>query len=160
MDIRVKTLPSEVLMEDYRRLLQDKDIQTLPLLVSGNSMAPFLTNGKDVVYLSRLKRQARRGDVLLYQRDNGDYVLHRVYRVHDGLMTMIGDGQIRPEPGIRQDQVMAIVTAADRKGKRQQRGCFWWFFFEKVWIRMVPFRRIIFRIYEKVKALLGVNRAL
>lgn len=65
-------MPPEVLLEDYCRLLQnDGNIAALPLQVSGNSMFPFLTHGRDTVYLSRLTRPVRRGDVLLYRRDSG-----------------------------------------------------------------------------------------
>lgn len=34
----------------------------------------------------------------------------------------------------------ALVTAVRRKGKLLQPGSFWWDFFEKVWIRVIPLR--------------------
>ena len=40
----------------------------------------------------------------------------------------------------RPDQVLALVTAVRRKGKLLQPGSFWWDFFEKVWIRVIPLR--------------------
>lgn len=148
-------LPPEVLLEEYRRLLQeDPRIEALPLIVSGSSMSPFLIHGRDTVYLSRLTRPARRGDILLYQRRNGAYILHRVWKVENDSCTMVGDAQVDLEPGIRDDQIIAIVTAADRKGRRMAPGSFWWEFFEKVWIRIVPLRHRIWRIYgafRKVK---------
>ena len=67
---------------------------------------------------------------------------------------MVGDAQTEPEPGIRPEQIIAIMTAAERKGKRQTPGCFWWEFFEKVWIRMVPIRPAALRIYRAVSKLL------
>lgn len=169
MGSRKRILPPEVLLEEYRELLKDEEIKALPLVISGNSMSPFLIHGRDTVYLSRLERPVRRGDVLLYRRDNGAYILHRVCRVEkaDGsrgsgsvmdsdakptrgsvpvgeeVYTMIGDAQVVPEPGIRRDQVIAIMTSAERKGRRQAPGCFWWEFFEKVWIRMIPVRRLV-----------------
>ena len=141
-------MPPEVLLEEYRRLLKEEHrIEALPLVVSGSSMSPFLIHGRDTVYLSRLTRQVRRGDILLYQRRSGKYVLHRVWKVCPGSYTMVGDNQTVLEPGIRDDQIIAIVTAADRKGKRMAPGGFWWEFFEKVWIRMVPLRRSAQKIY-------------
>lgn len=155
MENRVRLLEPEVLLEEYRQLLESEEIEALPLIISGNSMAPFLIHGRDTVYLSRLTRPVRRGDVLLYQRDNGAYVLHRVYAVKGDRYTLIGDGQFMLEPGIRHDQVMAIMTSAVRKGKKQAPGSFWWEFFEKVWIRMVPFRGAFWRVYGAVKKLSG-----
>ena len=142
-------MPPEVLLEEYRRLLAEEPrIQALPLIVSGSSMSPFLIHGRDTVYLSRLTRPVRRGDILLYQRRNGKYVLHRVWKVCPDSYTMVGDAQTVLEPGIRDDQIIAIVTAADRKGKRMAPGGFWWEFFEKAWIRMVPLRRPVQRLYS------------
>lgn len=137
----------EVLLEEYRQLLQDESIDALPLIISGNSMSPFLVHGRDTVYLSRLTRPVKRGDVLLYQRSNGVYIFHRVYRVENNSFTMVGDAQTELELGIRPEQVIAIMTSVERKGKRQAPGSFWWEFFEKVWIRIVPLRPLMRRIY-------------
>ena len=148
MKTQTKTMQPEVLLEEYRRLLQgDLSIDALPLIITGNSMSPFLIHGRDTVYLSRLTRPARRGDMLLYQRENGNYVLHRVFKATPESLTMIGDAQTVLEPGIRREQVIAIVTRVERKGKLLVPGSFWWDFFEKIWIRIIPLRREIQRLY-------------
>ena len=143
-------LPPEILLEEYRRMLaEETGIEALPLIISGYSMTPFLMHGRDTVYLSRLERQPKRGDMLLYRRDTGAYVLHRVVRVEAGICTMVGDAQTMLEPGIRPDQIIAIVTAVDRKGKRQNPGCFWWEFFEKIWLKMIPVRPYVMALYQR-----------
>lgn len=152
MKTQTKIVRPEVLLEEYRRLLrEDPSIDALPLVISGNSMSPFLIHGRDTVYLSRLSRPVRRGDMLLYQRQNGAYILHRVYAVTPEGFTMVGDAQTVLEPGIRQEQIAAIVTRVERKGKTLAPGCFWWEFFEKIWIRILPLRRRICRLYACVK---------
>ena len=149
MQTNTTTLPPEVLLEEYRRLLAEEPrIQALPLVVSGSSMTPFLRHGQDTVYLSRLTRPVRRGDILLYQRRNGGYVLHRVWKVCPDSYIMVGDAQNMLEYGIRDDQIIAIVTAAERRGKDCGPGDFWWDFYEKYWIRMVPLRNPIRRCYS------------
>ena len=148
---QVKTFAPEILLEEYRRLLESEDrIEALPLVITGGSMTPFLVGGRDTVYLSRLTRPARRGDMLLYRRRNGAYVLHRVYRAEETL-TMVGDAQTELEPGICLSQVMAIVTRVERKGKTIGPGAFWWKFFEKVWLRMIPVRRGLMKLYAVVR---------
>ena len=149
-----RILPPEVLLEEYRQLLQNEEIESLPLVISGNSMSPFLIHGRDTIYLSRLTRPVKRGDVLLYQRDSGAYILHRVYKIECDSFTMVGDAQTELEPGIRPEQVIAIMSSAERKGKKQAPGSFWWEFFEKVWIRMVPLRPIVRKVYTAVSRLL------
>lgn len=79
----------------------------------GTSMLPMLRQGKDKVVLSSVSGALRKYDIPLYQRDNGQYVLHRVVKAGD-TYTCIGDNQYEREPGIRQDQVIAVVTAFTR----------------------------------------------
>ena len=118
-------------------------------------MTPFLVHGRDTVYLSKADRQLKRGDMVLYQRDNGRYVLHRVLQADGDVFTIIGDAQTQPEPDIRRDQIRAVVTAVLRKDKLLKKGNFWWDFFEKVWIYMVPIRPLIRNVYTTAKRLLG-----
>ena len=150
MEMKRKMLPPEVLLEEYRRILaEEPQVAALPLVITGNSMTPFLIPGRDTVYLSRLERPVRRGDILLYQRGSGQYVLHRVWKAEkDGSFTMVGDAQVELERGIRAEQIIAIVTRVTRKEKPIAPGDFWWEFFAKVWIRMVPLRRLIWKAYS------------
>ena len=57
--------------------------------------------------------------------------------------------------GVRPDQVLALVTAVRRREKLLQPGSFWWDFFEKVWIRVIPLRPGIVAAYS---ALTGAFR--
>ena len=154
METNLRIFSPDVLLEEYRELLKDESVEALPLVISGNSMSPFLIHGRDTIYLSRLTRPVKRGDVLLYQRENGAYILHRVYKIESDSFTMVGDAQTELEPGIRPEQVIAIMSSAERKGKKQAPGSFWWEFFEKVWIRMVPLRPIVRKVYTAVSRLL------
>ncbi len=140
-------------MEPLIALLEDAE--AVPLVISGGSMIPFLVHRRDTVYLSKADRPLKRGDMVLYQRDNGRYVLHRVLRADGDAFTMIGDAQTQPESGIRRDQIRAVVTAVRRKDKLLKKGNFWWDFFEKVWIRLVPIRPFIRNVYTAAKRLLG-----
>lgn len=141
-----KSLDTAALLEEYRALLQTVD--ALPLRITGSSMTPFLVPGRDSVLLTRPPETLRRGDIALYRRESGAYVLHRVCRVRHGVYTMLGDAQCTRESGVRHEQVIAVVQSALRKGKRQQKGCFWWEFFARVWPRLVPLRPALLRVYQ------------
>lgn len=145
MEKRTRVLPPEALVEDLLAAMQET--QAVPLVISGSSMVPFLVHGRDTVYLSKLERTPKRGDMIFYRRDNGTYILHRVFRPGEDACDMVGDAQTGIEKGIRRDQMLAIVTAARRKGKLQKPGCFWWEFFGKVWIRLVWLRPVLVRFY-------------
>ena len=55
-----------------------KMINEVCVTVKGTSMEPFLHDGKDLVFFSCLPKKIRRGDILLFQRDNGSFAMHRV----------------------------------------------------------------------------------
>lgn len=146
MERNVRVLPPEVLMEQLLSVLEEAE--SVPLVISGNSMSPFLVHGRDTVFLSRVSAPLKRGDMILYRRDSGAYVLHRICSAEQDGYALVGDAQTLIEHGIRNDQVLAIVTAVRRKGKLLQRGSFWWDFFEKIWLRMIPFRLPLIRVYS------------
>lgn len=143
-----RSVDTAALLEQYRELL--KTVERLPLSVTGSSMTPFLVPGRDSVWLTRPEGALRRGDIVLYRRDSGAYVMHRVYRrARDGSYSMLGDAQQAVEHGIRREQVLARVCAAERKGRYQGPGRFWWEFFARVWIRLVPLRPALTRLYHR-----------
>lgn len=82
----------------------------------GYSMLPMIRQGKDSVVISPLPEKLRKYDLPLYQRDDGHFILHRVVKVAD-TYTCIGDNQFDYEPGVRHDQLIAIVTGFYREGK-------------------------------------------
>lgn len=83
----------------------------------GVSMMPMLRQGIDSVVLSPLPERLKKYDLPLYQRDNGKYVLHRIVGAGD-TYTCMGDNQFTPEGGLRQDQMLAVVTAFYRGEKK------------------------------------------
>ena len=147
MERRVRTVDTEELLSTYRELLPQ--VESLPLVISGNSMSPFLVHGRDTVYLSAVRRPLRVGDMVLYQRDSGAYILHRICALEgEDRYCIVGDAQTVLEHGIRRDQIFGIVRRVERKGKKQAPGTFWWEFFEKVWVRMIPLRPVVSRGYS------------
>lgn len=83
----------------------------------GTSMLPMLRQGIDSVELSPLPEKLKKYDLPLYQRESGQYVLHRVIGAGE-TYTCIGDNQFEPESGLHHSQMIALVTAFYRGGKR------------------------------------------
>lgn len=84
----------------------------------GTSMLPMLYQGRDTVELSPLPEgRLKKYDLPLYQRDDGHYVLHRIVKAGEHY-TCIGDNQFELEYPVRHDQLIAVVTAFTRNGKR------------------------------------------
>ncbi len=102
------------------RLAEGQSVRFSP---RGTSMLPMLRQEKDSVAISPLPERLNRYDLPLYQRANGQYVLHRVVEVQesdDGKMTYtcMGDNQFVKERGLTHEQMIAVVTAFYR-GERE-----------------------------------------
>lgn len=121
---------------------------TLPLVISGSSMSPFLIHGRDTVYLSKIRQPVKPGDMVLYRRDSGELILHRVCRIDARGFSMLGDAQTQIESGVRQQQLLAVVTAVNRKGQLLTGKSMVWKFFEIIWLRVIPLRRKLVACYD------------
>ena len=115
----------------------------VPVTVAGSSMTPFFHHG-DTVYLNLPQKPLKKGDVVLYVRPTGQYVLHRIIRVNsDGSLLMLGDAQVDREWIEGSAAVRGIVVKVLHRGKVLTRSSFRWWFFEKIWPCVVPLRPTI-----------------
>ena len=86
---------------------------------TGMSMRPFLRSGEDLMVIEAKKEiRCRVRDVVLYRRDSGKYVLHRIMAVRKDDYVLCGDNCWQLEPGIRRDQVLGVLTDVIRNGKK------------------------------------------
>ena len=89
--------------------------------------------------------------MVFYQRDNGQFVMHRIWKKKSDGYYMIGDAQTEIEGPLREDQIFALITKVQRKGKWIGPGDFWWKFFEHIWLCIIPLRRVLMFLYGKIK---------
>ena len=149
MENNVKTLPAEELLPQLMELLAHT--AAVPLAVTGSSMTPFLQPERDTVYLKKPDAPIKPGDIVLYKRKNGQYILHRVYRAAPDALQLIGDGQTGIEPGISPKSVLAVVSAVRRKGKLLRPGHPVWFFYQRLWLNMIPLRPRFRGLMRRIK---------
>lgn len=115
MDNSVLQVCLDILMPLIQeRLAAGQSIRFSP---RGTSMLPMLREGIDSIVLSPLPEKLRKFDLPLYQREDGKYVLHRIIDAGNTYICM-GDNQFVPEPGLRREQMIGIVTAFYR-GERK-----------------------------------------
>ncbi len=113
----------------------------------GMSMRPFLRSGQDLMVIERPgSGRCKPRDVVLYRRRSGKYVLHRIMWVRKDDYVLCGDNCWNLEPGIRDDQILGVLTAVIRDGKRQDVGQ--WSYRAKVfaWWLLYPIRACVFYI--------------
>lgn len=139
--------------DEYLPVLEDllRSGKSVNLRVSGSSMTPFLVHHRDVVYLFPVEGPLRRGDIVFFRRRSGQYVLHRIHHIdRDGMLYLVGDAQVEIEGPIHPDQAFGVVRQVLRKGQRMDRRNLWWQFFEKIWIRILPLRYLLWGCYSKL----------
>ncbi len=81
----------------------------------GNSMLPFIRDGRDVLVLEHPgERDFVRGQVLLAQLHDGRYVIHRVVKVKGDRLRLRGDGNLQVYEMCSRAEVLAEVTEVVR----------------------------------------------
>lgn len=138
-------------MEELAKILQ-LQIDTAGsarLTVTGSSMLPMLHHGKDTVTLSPVHEPPGKGDLALYRRDDGAYVLHRILRpVRDGYLCC-GDNQWQTEV-IRGDQLLALVTGFTRNGVARLTTHWGYRLYVWLWVGLHPVRRYILAVRRRL----------
>ncbi len=135
--------------QEYLTMLRGlvEEGREVTMTITGSSMAPFLIHRRDSICFAKPDRELRRGDMVFFRRTDGTYVMHRICRVKDNGYYLIGDAQTVKEGPVGRSQIFALVKKVRRKGVWMGPGDFWWEFFEHVWLRMIPLRRLVMRIY-------------
>jgi len=90
---------------------------TVTLLPRGTSMLPLIRQGKDSVMLEKLCQKAAVGDVIFYQRPDGQFVLHRIVGEDKNGYILCGDNQYVKEYGVLADWIIGIMTKLFRDGQ-------------------------------------------
>lgn len=143
-EISVRIVDNQEYMKVVRSILEEG--KEVPLVVTGNSMMPFLIDRRDQVLIKRIERPLKKGDIAFFQRENGQYIMHRIHfmrkddRTGENQFYFIGDGQKNIEGPIKETQIFGVITGVLRKGKYLDEHTFTWGFFENIWRYVIPFR--------------------
>lgn len=150
MTMRVETVPMEQLAQ---LLAVQLDNGLAPLRVTGSSMHPTLRDRKDTVFLKAVCDPLRKGDLILYLRDNGSYILHRIVRIkRDGTLVCSGDNQYLPE-AVETKQVLAVVESFRRGKKTVSSDDRLYRIYVWLWVSLFPVRRPILAVRRVLGAL-------
>ena len=108
-------------------------------------MYPFIDPRRDEVVLAGIEEGSalRRGDVVLYRRENGMLVLHRIYKIGQDGLYLLGDHQTAIEGPVRREQVKGKMTGMVRDGRYMDVGNPGYRMLSVVWLWLRPARRVI-----------------
>ena len=132
-----------VRLEQLMPLIRERLEQghTVSFFPRGISMLPMLRQGRDSVILAPLPEKLKKYDLPLYQREDGAYVLHRIVKVGE-TYTCVGDNQFELERGLEHRQMIALVTAFERDGRRIEVSDPGYRLYCRIWVLSRPIRRI------------------
>lgn len=125
------------------------------ITTTGDSMYPLWKNKRDSVVMARCNKfNLKRGDIPLYKRPTGQYVLHRIIRVNKDSYDMCGDAQTLIEYNIPKENIIAVVKSFTRKGKEYSCNSLRFRGYSTVWLALLPLRRIILKVYRKLSGII------
>lgn len=126
------------------------------LTVTGHSMGPTLRHLRDrVVLVSPQKKKPGTGDIVLFRRDDGKIVLHRILRCErNGSFTVNGDAQIWTET-VRSQQILAVAEGIERRGKYIRSTNKVYQMYIWVWRVFKPVRPYMIKLQKIIKHISG-----
>lgn len=116
----------------------------------GVSMRPLIKQDRDIIIISKPEGRLKKYDVPLYKRGD-QYVLHRVVKVCEDSYVILGDNCLRKEYGIKEEQILGVLTSLVRNGREVDLNGFGYRFYSRAWYFLYPVRVI----FMKAKSLLG-----
>ena len=116
----------------------------------GTSMLPLLRQRKDTVLVEDSFGIFKKNDVVLYKRESGEYILHRILKIENDSFTMCGDNQTDLEKGIRKEQILGVMTAFWRGEKMVKTTNPLYRLYTNVWCFSLRLRRIMLSVYRRL----------
>ena len=108
----------------------------------GVSMMPLLRQGRDVLVIRAQKSGFQKNDAVLFKRENGQYVLHRITKCNpDGTYYIVGDNCISGER-IREDQLLGVLTQVRRNNRTVASDDLDY----RLYVKLLPIRRLFLRV--------------
>ena len=124
--------------------------KTVKFSPRGISMLPMLRQRRDVIIVRKKgPERCKKYDVALYIRPPHDYVLHRVVEVRDQDYVILGDNCLNKEYGIRDEDIIGVLTAFVRNGKTIRMESRGQMLYARIWYFLYPARK--FRIRQTVR---------
>lgn len=146
----IKLVKSNVIFPIIKELLSKGN--SVRITVTGTSMYPFLRENIDSVELSPIYfKVIKRGDIVMIERDSGEYVMHRVIRKAESCFYIVGDAQQWIEGPIRIDQLIGKVSFIWRKDQKINCNKILWRLLSSLWLILLPARSRIIRLYSRIR---------
>lgn len=120
-----------------------KELGYAAVRIKGTSMLPFLEEGKALVEVetSTLK-QLKKGDVVLYKKNDGTLVLHRIIKIEcEDIFMVLGDHQFKNPERVNKEQIIAVAQGFFINRRYVDDNTRWYRIYKKIWLSSLTLRR-------------------
>lgn len=120
-----------------------KELGYAEVPITGTSMLPLLKEGKDLVEIeASVQKRLKKGDVVLYRKNDGTLVLHRIIKAeNDNLFTVLGDHQFKNAEQVNKNQIIAVARGFFINGRYVDEKTRWYRIYKKIWLSSLTVRR-------------------
>ena len=138
-------------MNNIERSIKELGDAVVP--ITGTSMLPLLKEGRDLVELESCSQERlKKGNVVLYKKNDGTLVLHRIIKTENGeFFTVLGDHQFKNAERVNNNQIIAVACGFFIKGRYVNEKTRWYRLYKKIWLCNLNVRRIILAVLSLKK---------
>ena len=138
-------------MNNIERSINELGYAVVP--ITGTSMLPLLKEGRDLVELESCSQERlKKGNVVLYKKNDGTLVLHRIIKTENGeFFTVLGDHQFNNAERVNKNQIIAVACGFFIKARYVNEKTRWYRLYKKLWLCNLNVRRIILAVLSLKK---------
>ena len=138
-----------VMMQEITRLVSEG--KTISISAKGYSMNPFIVHLKDQITLGPwTDDQIRKGAVVLVKDIRGCYLIHRIIKREDNVLTLMGDGNIGIIETAYVEDVIALMHAVIKKRRTYSVNSLSWRLYSWLWKLLTPVRRYPLAVWRRL----------
>ncbi len=107
----------DISVEQWHELALEGIYTSVTLKLDGESMSPLIRKQRDSVTVHPLGRKLKKGDIVLFVRNDGVYVIHRVYKIKGDEAITIGDDCVEFDAPVLNSSIWGLAVRLERNGK-------------------------------------------
>lgn len=158
MEYRQVHLKNEIFIHNVAVLLREG--LSVRFVIRGWSMRPLIEHERDEALIEPYKnRFPRRGDVVLAQTANGDYVLHRIVRIAGSICTLQGDGNPCRKEVCSTTDILGVAVGFYRKRNKSllRTDALTWKLYSWIWMKLLPLRAPLLFLYRRWRSIFPID---
>lgn len=138
-------------IEQWHQLGLRGDRIPVTITLAGDSMRPLIRRGRDRVTILPVSHKLRIGDIVLFRRDREMYVVHRIWKIRDGMVQTLGDNCMTPDSWMPLESVWGQIVRLERFGRSWRMDTCLARAWGNVWMALFPLRVL----YKKCRRAAG-----